>query len=182
MSGSSATHMAFLCGIPHALDMTESVLDRLGGLASSRSSRPWLVLLLCWMAASALLRLAGTFGEEDLERLAVSVFRLAYAYLERLPHAVGWLLCALDLHFAPPREVALVGESAELRRAALGGFAPNTVYAFARGEGDPALERIPLLAGKTLVDGRPAAYVCKSFACRMPVTRPAELAAALKEG
>ncbi len=131
------------------------------------------------MAAYVLLRLARIYGDEELERLAVGVFRLAHGYLERLPHAVGWLLAALELHFATPREIALVGESDELRRAALGGFSPNTVYAFAEGPEDPALERVPLLAGKGLVDGRAAAYVCESFACQAPVTDPGALTAAL---
>jgi uncharacterized protein YyaL (SSP411 family) len=131
------------------------------------------------MAALVLLRLSRIYGDESLERAAVGVFRVARSYLERLPHAVGWLLCALSFHFAAPREVAVVGESPELRRAALDGFTPNTVHAFAAGADDPALERVPALAGKTLVDGRPAAYVCESFACQAPVTDPAELRAAL---
>jgi len=136
------------------------------------------------MLALVLLRLARIYGDDDLERLAVGVFRLAHGMLDRVPGAVGHMLCALDLHFATPREVALVGPWSDdatrsLRRVALERFAPNTVVAFARGAGDPALERVPLLLGKTLVDGRSAAYVCERFTCRAPVTTPAELAEAL---
>jgi uncharacterized protein YyaL (SSP411 family) len=127
------------------------------------------------MLAYVLLRLARLYGDADLERQAVGVFRLARPLLERAPSAVGHLLCALDLHFARPREIAVVGESQELRRAALSGFEPNSVFAFAAGPEDPALERIPLLEGKGLVDGLPAVYVCEGFACQAPVTDPAEL-------
>ena len=136
------------------------------------------------MIAYVLLRLARIYGDAELEREAIGVFRLARPFLERAPAAVGHMLCALDLHFAPPREVAVVGlpgerETEELRRAALASWEPNTVYAFSGGTDDPAAERVPLLAGKGLVDGRPAAYVCENFACRAPVTSADELAAAL---
>jgi uncharacterized protein YyaL (SSP411 family) len=127
------------------------------------------------MTAYVLLRLARIYGDAEFEKHAVSVFRLARTYLERAPAAVGHLLCALDLHFSPPREIAVVGSSEELRRAALAGFQPTTVFAFA---GEPT-DRIPLLAGKDLVDGKPAAYVCESFACQAPVTEASELRAVL---
>jgi uncharacterized protein YyaL (SSP411 family) len=131
------------------------------------------------MLALTLVRLARIYGDGELERLGVDVLRLGHGLAERAPSAVGYLLCALGLHFSPPREVAVVGDSedtaAALRRAALERYAPDTVYAFATGPGDPALERVPLLEGKGLVDGRPAAYVCERFACRAPVTDPGAL-------
>ena len=124
------------------------------------------------LLAFELLRLARLWNDDDLVGQAVGVFRLAHGLLERAPAAVGFLLCALDLHFATPREIAVVGPDAEeLRRAVLAGFEPNTVYAFADGPDDG----IPLLAGKDLVDGKAAVYVCERFACRAPVTSAADL-------
>ena len=81
------------------------------------------------------------------------------------PSAFGWALCALDLHLAPPRELAIVGPpDDEVARAALAPFEPNAVVAFGPAEG------VPLLEGKELVDGKPAVYVCERFACQAPVT------------
>jgi hypothetical protein len=127
------------------------------------------------MAAYVLLRLARIYGDGELEKQAVGVFRLAQPLLERAPSAVSHLLCALDLHFAPPQEIAVVGESEQLRRAALAGYRPNAVYAFSPEPTDD----VPLLAGKGLVDGEPAAYVCENFACQRPVTSVDELQALL---
>ena len=64
-----------------------------------------------------------------------------------------------------------MGDAPELRRAALAGYRPNAVFAFAP---EPT-DAIPVLAGKGLVEGGAAAYVCERFACRRPVTTAAEL-------
>jgi uncharacterized protein YyaL (SSP411 family) len=119
------------------------------------------------MLAFVLLRLARIWGDDELERRAVGVLRLVRDVIPRAPSAFGWALCALDLHLSPPRELAIVGgPHSDVARAALRGFDANAVVAF--GPGDD----VPLLAGKTLVDGRPAVYVCERFACRAPVTDP----------
>jgi uncharacterized protein YyaL (SSP411 family) len=126
------------------------------------------------MLAHVLLRLARIYGDEELERSAVGVLRLLRAALLRAPSAFGHGLCALDLHLAPPRELAIVGPpDSDVARAALAGFDPNAVVAIG-----PA-EEVPLLAGKDYVDGKAAVYVCERFVCRAPVTEPEELARAV---
>jgi uncharacterized protein len=122
------------------------------------------------MLAYVLLRLARIWGDDELERRAVSVLRLVRDSLVRSPTAFGWLLVALDQYLAPHRELAIVGApNAPVARAALAAAAPTDVVAFGPAEG------VPLLAGRTLVDGQPAVYVCERFACALPVTDPAEL-------
>jgi len=122
------------------------------------------------MLAHVLLRLARIWGDDELERHAVGVLRLVAPALPRAPTAFGWALCALDLHLSSPRELAIVGPvGSAVARAALVPFRPATVVAV--GPSDS----IPLLAGKTLVDGKPAVYVCERLACQAPVTDPKEL-------
>ena len=122
------------------------------------------------MLAYVLLRLSRIWGDTELERAAVDVFRLIAPLVPRAPSSFGHALCALDLHFSIPREIAVIGPpESDIARVALEPFDPNAVAAFG-----PA-EDVPLLAGKTHVDGQPAVYVCERFACRRPVTDPAEL-------
>jgi uncharacterized protein YyaL (SSP411 family) len=122
------------------------------------------------MLAFVLLRLARIWGDDELERQAVGALRLVRDLLTRAPSAFGWALCALDLYLSTPRELAIVGGAdSDVARAALTGFDPHAVVAFG-----PA-DDVPLLEGKARVDGKPAVYVCERFACRAPVTDPAEL-------
>ncbi len=120
------------------------------------------------MLAHVLIRLSRIFGDDELERHGVSVLRLVRPALERAPTAFGWALCTLDLQLSTPRELAIVGEvDSPVARASLRTWQPNTVVAIGPDED------VPLLAGKTLVDGEPAVYVCERFTCKAPVTDPA---------
>jgi uncharacterized protein YyaL (SSP411 family) len=70
--------------------------------------------------------------------------------------------------------VALVGDGREpLERVVRETFRPYVVLAGGAPDG------VPLLEGRTPVDGRAAAYVCEHFACQRPVTEPDELRALL---
>jgi uncharacterized protein len=117
------------------------------------------------MLAYVLLRLARLWGDEELERRAVSVLRLVRDQLARVPTSFGWALVALHQHLARHRELAIVGDpAAPVAVRALGDAASTDVIAFGPGEG------IPLLEGRTLVDGKTAVYVCERFACALPLT------------
>jgi uncharacterized protein YyaL (SSP411 family) len=119
------------------------------------------------MLASVAIRIGRLWGDSELEQCGVDALRVLVPALRQAPRAFSWALCAADLHLSPPRELAILGTpGSELARAALSPFAPGTVAAFGPDES------VPLLAGKTPVDGRPAVYVCERFACRMPVTDP----------
>ena len=131
-------------------------------------------------AALGLLRLAALTGEHEYERHAVSVFRLFARVAARHPQAVAHLLRAIDFHFATVREVALVSPEAgdgldRLAAAVRSAYRPHVVLA----GGAEGSERPELLRQRVAVEGRAAAYVCEGFACRAPVTGPAELVAAL---
>ena len=85
-----------------------------------------------------------------------------------------------------PAEIAMVGPPGDARTAscswtALRAAPPGAVFALGDGSAAPAAGAVPLLAGRGLVDGAPAAYVCRNFACRLPVTDPAVLPAALEQ-
>ncbi len=123
------------------------------------------------MLAHVLLRLSRIWGDDQLERRAVPVFRLVEPALSRAPGFFAWALCGIDLWLSTPREIAIVGDvGAPVARAALAPFQPTAVVAVGPSED------VPLLSGKTLVDGRTAVYICERFACQAPVTEPEEVA------
>jgi uncharacterized protein YyaL (SSP411 family) len=124
------------------------------------------------MLAYVLLRVARIWGEDELERRAVSVFRLVEPALRRAPGFFAWALCGVDLWLSPPREIAVIGDvDSPVARAALAPFQPGTVVAVG------PVEDVPLLAGKRPVDGKTAVYVCERFACQAPITEPEEVVA-----
>ena len=136
------------------------------------------------VATLVLLRLAALTGEgryrDAAERALASVSPLASRY----PTAFAMWLQAIDLALAPVAEVAIVGDPGAADTRALlgeagGGYAPNRVVALRPSETAPT--SIPLLEDRVALKGRPTAYVCRAFACRLPVTDPEALREQLAE-
>jgi uncharacterized protein len=129
------------------------------------------------LAAESLLRLAKLTGTDGYRQEASRIFAPMASAMAQQPTGFGRLLGALDDFLHPSQEVAIVGDPDDPATQALLAvvrrrYLPHTVIALARpGEENP----LPLLAGRGLVNGKPAAYVCENFACKLPVTGVDEL-------
>ncbi len=132
-------------------------------------------------AAMVLQRLTLLTGEVELERAGVDALRAVADRMVRAPSVLGQALSALDLYLGPSREIAIVGErgaedTERLVHEVHGRYLPNVVVAVGGPDHD---DQIPLLSERSMVDGKPTAYVCQRFVCQLPVTDPEALAAQL---
>ena len=112
-------------------------------------------------------------GEGRYRDRAEAALATVAVLAEKAPRFAGWSLAAAVTMLDGPLEVAVVGpagpERAALERRALA--IPGAVVVTA----DEPNEDIGLLVGRTPVDGRAAAYVCRNFVCERPVTSPDEI-------
>jgi len=128
-------------------------------------------------AAGALLTYSALTGSQvhrDAAEQALGVYALLAA---EHPRFAGWGLAVAEALLDGPREVAIVGPAVDvdtiaLRRTALQASTPGLVVAVGEPEEQPTA---PLLADRPLIQGRPAAYVCRGFVCQRPVTDPEAL-------
>ncbi len=136
------------------------------------------------MATRVLLRLAAWTGEAGYRDAAERAIRTVVPFAARYPGGFAQWLGAMDLALAtvvevaivgPPGDVATNGLLGEVRR----GFQPNVVVAV---RADHDVSEIPLLRDRVSIDGRPTAYVCRDFVCRLPVTDPPDLRSQLDTG
>ncbi|MFD5833457.1 thioredoxin domain-containing protein [Streptomyces collinus] len=134
-------------------------------------------------AAGALLGYAAHTGSEPHRTAAEKALGVVKALGPRVPRFIGWGLAVAEAALDGPREVAVVGRSLDdegtrsLHRTALLGTAPGAVVAV----GVPESEEFPLLSGRPLVGGEPAAYVCRNFTCDAPTTEVERLRAVLSD-
>jgi uncharacterized protein len=125
-------------------------------------------------ALAAYAAVTGSGRHRDAAEAALaSVATLA----ERAPRFAGWSLAAAESMLDGPVEIAIVGEPSPDRDAlaARARRHPGAVVVV----GDGPSDDVPLLAARTPVEGRPAAYVCRHLVCERPVTTVEELDAAL---
>ena len=116
---------------------------------------------------------AALTGEGRYRDAAERALAAVTPFATRYPTAFAMWLQATDFALAPVAEVAIVGDLEDaatraLLQVARGGYAPNRVVA--RIGLGAAPTAIPLLEDRARLSGHPTAYVCRGFACRLPVT------------
>jgi hypothetical protein len=127
------------------------------------------------LAANGLLRLAALTGESRYEESGVEVVRMLATVSTSHPNGFAHLLAAVERHVTSPVEIAIIGDRADERTRALRReVATRLLPASVTLTGSPD-DPSPLLADRTERDGAPAAYVCEHYACKQPVTSPADL-------
>ena len=134
------------------------------------------------VAALNLLRLAQFRDEKQLEERGKKTIRAFSATISRFPSAMPQMLVALDFSLSKPRQIVIAGKPdapetkallAEVHRH----FLPNKILLLADGaDGQKYLgEKNEALRSMSILNGKPAAYVCENFTCKAPVTDPDDL-------
>ena len=130
----------------------------------------------------ALRLLSELTGEDAYADRAARAAATAGQLIVQAPRFAGWLLADAISYTGgrPPVQVAIVGASDDPARAEL----VRTAYQAAPAgsvilAGEPEEAGFALLADRPLIEGRPTAYVCQHFVCKLPVTSADDLVAQL---
>ena len=138
------------------------------------------------VAAVALLKLGLLNEESNYQRCAATILRTMRQVMAKYPSAFGYLLSALDFYLSEAKEIAIVAEpdSHEARSFVTeiySRYLPNKVVALKEPGDERAAESIKLLADRSMIDGKPAVYVCRNFTCLAPATTREELSERLEQ-
>ncbi|MBA2573563.1 MAG: thioredoxin domain-containing protein [Nocardioidaceae bacterium] len=133
------------------------------------------------MTATVLLTMFGLTGDDSYRDAAEALLGQLSGLAERAARFAGQTLSAGEAMLDGPRQVAVVGPDDDQGRRDLVEAAyrlshPGVVIAQgAEGADTEGEDAVPLLAFRTMIDGKAAAYVCHHFVCDLPVTSPAEV-------
>ena len=134
-------------------------------------------------AALNLLRLTALTGSSRWQEMAESTINSVAPLLTQEPLMMPQMLAALHFLQQGGGQVVIVGNSKEadtmaLLREVQSRFLPWLVLiqVDAGDDSEETLRLLPTLTGKTIIQNRATAYVCRQQTCLEPTTDPAELA------
>ena len=129
------------------------------------------------VVALNLLRLAQLRNDKQFEDRARKTIDAFGATVTHFASAMPQLLVALDFSLNKPRQVVIAGKSDNAGTKALlkevhHHFLPNKILILADGGARQKFfaEKNEAIGAMSMIDGKPAAYVCENFTCKAPVT------------
>ena len=128
------------------------------------------------LAQELMLRLAELDGTTEWATEVIARLAVQADPMTRWPQGFGHLLGVTDLALFGAIAVAVMGDREApdfqaLMRVVASQYVPTLVLASGRSEGDS----VPLLNGRSALDGRATAFVCRGFVCDLPTHEPADL-------
>src|SRR6266404_4677002 len=139
------------------------------------------------IAALNLLRLSQIYDDPKMAERAKKTIDAFATILLQFPSGMPQMLVAVENSLGKPRQLVIAGkkdwsETKALLKEVHRHFLPNTIVILAdANEGQKYLgERNEAVRAMSLVEGKPAAYVCENFTCKAPVTDLKQLSDLLK--
>ncbi|MGE5213421.1 MAG: thioredoxin domain-containing protein [Nitrospirota bacterium] len=139
------------------------------------------------IAALNLLRLSQIYDEPKMAERARKTIEAFATILSQFPSGMPQMLVAVEDSLGKPRQIVIAGkkespETKALLEEVYGHFLPNTIVILAdANEGQKYLgAKNEAIRAMSVVEGKPAAYVCENFTCKAPVTDPKQLGNLLK--
>jgi uncharacterized protein YyaL (SSP411 family) len=186
------------CHLDLAIQLTDKMRERFedrekGGFFSSREGDDSLVMRMKddydgaepsgnSIAAMNLLRLAQMTNRLEYREAAERIIAAFEPRLAVASAALPQMLAACEFLTSEPQQIVIVGDkksadTLELLRVLFTRFAPNRVVLLIDSDATRTAlsSAIPSIGGMHKLDGRAAAYVCRDYACQLPVSNPAEL-------
>ncbi|MBV8729967.1 MAG: thioredoxin domain-containing protein, partial [Acidobacteriia bacterium] len=139
------------------------------------------------ITALNLLRLAQIAGRADFRQSAERLFAAFGSRLSTVPMAIPQMLVAYECLLSEPRQVVIAGakgasDTGKLLETVFSHFLPNHAVLLLDSEETRQALAVgaPALAAMKPMDGRATAYVCRNYACQLPVSDADRLAELLQ--
>ncbi len=137
------------------------------------------------MMTGVLIRLAIITGDGDLRTMASDSLRGVRDIMIQFPTGAGHWLSVLDFYLSDHKEAVIITPSTsavipakagihtpnELLHRLASTHLTNAVIISAPQDAADA-SQWPVFQGRSVIDGKPTAYICRNYACQLPTTNP----------
>jgi uncharacterized protein len=138
------------------------------------------------LAAGVLFKMSALNGQDEFRQIAEKNLLLEKESCSNYPLGYSYWLADMDYYLSKSIEIVIAGdsESQQTRQFAdliNSKWLPNAIRAVFMPGSSQVLDSLPLFAGRKLVEGKPAAYICRNYSCQAPASNLVDLEKSIKE-